>query len=56
MLAKPEKMEYTNAILLILTDTALREKIGADGRKFVEATYNYTVFKNKIESVYKNLK
>jgi len=56
MLAKPEKLEYSSAILLLLKDTALRGKIGLAGKEFVERGYNYTIFKDKIESVYKNLK
>ncbi|VAX23395.1 hypothetical protein MNBD_NITROSPINAE04-163, partial [hydrothermal vent metagenome] len=55
MLAKPEKLEYSSSILLLLNDTALREKIGAAGRQFVERGYNYTIFKDKIESVYQTL-
>ncbi len=55
-LAKPEKMEYSSAILILLKDAALRGKIGSAGKEFVERGYNYRIFKDKIESVYKNLK
>ncbi len=54
-LARPEKMEYSSAILLLLKNENLREKLGATGKKMVALNYNYELFRNKIEKVYKNL-
>ncbi|MDH5510248.1 MAG: glycosyltransferase [Nitrospinota bacterium] len=53
MLAKPEKMEYAAALVLLLGDKTLREEIGLSGRRFVEEYYNHASFKRKMESAYK---
>ncbi len=55
LLAKPKKMEYASGILLLLRDTALRRKIGENGRKLVDENYNYEVFKSKVASAYREL-
>ncbi len=52
ILAKPEKMEYASAILLLLKDEKLREKIGAAGRDLVVNNYNYRTFKDKVAKAY----
>jgi len=55
VLAKPEKMEYARAILLLLRNRDLREEIGGRGRRFVESNHNYEVFKAKVADVYREL-
>ncbi|MDH5638090.1 MAG: glycosyltransferase family 4 protein [Nitrospinota bacterium] len=52
MLAKPEKMEYASALVLLLRDKTLREKIGHYGQRFVEENYNHASFRRKMESAY----
>jgi len=55
VLARPEIMEYSSAILLLLKSEDLREKLGAAGKKMVALNYNYELFRNKIDKAYKNL-
>jgi len=52
MLAKPEKMEYAAALVLLLNDKPLREKLGRSGRRFVEENYNRASFRRKMKSAY----
>lgn len=55
VLAKPEKMEYARALLLLLKDKALRQRLGAAGKRFVEENYNYETFKAKVAAAYRDL-
>ncbi|MDH5477858.1 MAG: glycosyltransferase family 4 protein [Nitrospinota bacterium] len=52
VLARPEKVEYAAALVLLLEDKTLREKIGHSGRRFVEENYNPASFRRKMESAY----
>ena len=52
LLAKPEKMEYSAAILLLLKDESLSKELGLRGRLFVEKGFNHESFRKKMESAY----
>ncbi|MDH4183555.1 MAG: glycosyltransferase family 4 protein [Nitrospinota bacterium] len=52
LLAKPERMDYSAAILLLLNDKAMREEMGRRARLFVEEGFNHDSFRRKIESAY----
>ncbi|MBI5814121.1 MAG: glycosyltransferase family 4 protein [Nitrospinae bacterium] len=52
VLARPEKVEYASAILLLLKSKELREEIGGRGKEFVERNFNYDVFKRKTAEAY----
>ncbi len=54
-LAKPEKVDYAAAILLLLKDNVMRKTLGEAGKSFVEKSYNYEVFKGKIDTAYRSL-
>ena len=53
MLAKPERMAYSAAILLLLKDTERRTELGRRGREFVEAGFNHETFRRKVEDAYR---
>jgi glycosyltransferase involved in cell wall biosynthesis len=55
VLAKPEKMAYSEGILLLFRDKELRERIGGRGKDFVEKNFNREMFDKKIASAYENL-
>lgn len=55
VLAPPEKMEYASAVLLLLKDRTLRERLGAAGRRLVDENYNYDGFKNKVAAAYRDI-
>ncbi|MGK7344947.1 MAG: glycosyltransferase family 4 protein [Candidatus Nitrospinota bacterium M3_3B_026] len=52
VLAKPEKMEYARAVLLLLKDRTLRERLGAAGKRLVDENYNYDRFRDKVAAAY----
>lgn len=55
ILAKPEKMAYSEGILLLLKEKGLRERLGGRGKDFVEKNFNREMFDKKIASAYENL-
>ena len=55
VLAKPEKVDYASAVLLLLKDEKLQKRLGEAGKSFVEKSYNYEAFKRKIDTVYRSL-
>lgn len=56
VLAKPEKMAYSDGILLLLKNKELRERLGGRGKGFVEKNFNREIFDKKIASAYANLR
>ncbi|MBF0291617.1 MAG: glycosyltransferase [Nitrospinae bacterium] len=56
VLAKPEKLAYSEGILLLLKDKELRERLGGRGKDFVEKNFNRQMFDKKIASAYENLR
>lgn len=56
VLAKPEKMAYSEGILLLLKDREQRERLGGRGKGFVEKNFNRETFDKKIASAYENLR
>jgi glycosyltransferase involved in cell wall biosynthesis len=56
VLAKPEKMAYSEGILLLFKDKQLRERIGGRGKDFVEENFNREIFDRKIASAYETLR
>ncbi len=56
VLAKPEKMAYSEGILLLLKDKGLRERLGGCGKDFVEKNFNREMFDKKMASAYENLR
>jgi glycosyltransferase involved in cell wall biosynthesis len=52
MLAKPDRLAFSAAILLLLGDTGRRRELGLRGRLFVEERYNQETFKRKVEAAY----
>ena len=55
VLAKPEKLAYSEGILLLLKNKELRERLGGRGKDFVEKNFNREMFDKKIASAYENL-
>jgi len=56
LLAKPEKMAYSEGILLLFRDKELCERIGGRGKDFVEKNFNREMFDKKIASAYETLR
>ncbi|MBF0170280.1 MAG: glycosyltransferase [Nitrospinae bacterium] len=52
-LAPPEKVAFTDALLLLLKDRELRDSLGAAGRRLVEERYNRPIFTEKIDRLYR---
>ncbi|MBI4667146.1 MAG: glycosyltransferase family 4 protein [Nitrospinae bacterium] len=56
MLARPEKMEFARAILLLLNDKGLRRALGDRGREYVRSNFSYASFRKKLEEAYKHIR
>jgi glycosyltransferase involved in cell wall biosynthesis len=52
LLVKPDRNKLANAILTLLSDKTLREKMGRSGREFVSKTYSWDVCAQKMLKVY----
>jgi glycosyltransferase involved in cell wall biosynthesis len=52
LLVKPDSNKLANAILTLLSDKSLREKMGRSGREFVRKTYSWDVCAQKMLNVY----
>jgi glycosyltransferase involved in cell wall biosynthesis len=52
LLVKPNSYELANAILTLLSDKPLREKMGRSGREFVSKTFSWDVCAQKMFQVY----
>ena len=55
VLAKPEKIAFADACLLLLNDTPRRETIGSAGAKFVQENFNYEIFTTKLKQAYESV-
>ena len=55
LLAGAEKTQFSSAILLLLKGKSLRDSLGAAGKRFVEANYNFASFRYKIDRVYRDV-
>ncbi len=54
-LAKPEKVAFSEAILLLLGDKKKRVELGLRGQKFVRENYNREIFAEKLKQAYAHL-
>jgi glycosyltransferase involved in cell wall biosynthesis len=52
LLVKPDSYELADAILTLLSDKPLREKMGRSGREFVSGTFSWDVCAQKMFQVY----
>jgi glycosyltransferase involved in cell wall biosynthesis len=52
LLVKPNSLELADAILKLLADRALREKMGTRGRNFVSETFSWNICAQKMLKVY----
>ena len=55
LLVKPDSQELANAILKLLSDKALREKMGQAGREFVSKHFSWEICAEKMLQVYKEV-
>ena len=55
VLAKPEKMAFADACLLLLNDAARRDAIGGAGQEFVQSNFNYEIFTAKLKQAYESV-
>ena len=55
VLAKPEKMAFADACLLLLSDADQRKSLGAAGQEFVQSNFNYEIFKTKLKQAYESV-
>jgi glycosyltransferase involved in cell wall biosynthesis len=52
LLVKPDSYELANAILSLLSDKSLREKMGRSGREFVSKKFSWDICAQKMFQVY----
>ena len=52
LLVKPDSYELANAILALLSDKSLREKMGRSGREFVSKNFSWDICAQKMFQVY----
>jgi glycosyltransferase involved in cell wall biosynthesis len=52
LLVKPDSYELANAILSLLSDKSLREKMGRSGREFVSKNFSWDICAQKMLQVY----
>ncbi|MEX0886986.1 MAG: glycosyltransferase family 4 protein [Phycisphaeraceae bacterium] len=52
MLAPPEADAFAAALTRLLGDRALREQLGAAGRRFVEANHTYAAHRQRVDQLY----
>jgi len=52
LLVKPDSYELANAILHLLSDTSLREKMGRSGREFVSKNFSWDICAQNMLQVY----
>lgn len=56
LLTKPDSLELSNALLKLLSDRALREKMGEKGRDFVVDHFSWDICAKKMLRVYREAK
>jgi glycosyltransferase involved in cell wall biosynthesis len=52
LLIKPDSGELANAILHLLSDSTLREKMGRNGREFVRKNFSWDICAKRMFQVY----
>jgi glycosyltransferase involved in cell wall biosynthesis len=52
LLVKPDSYELANAILSLLSDNSLREKMGRSGREFVSKNFSWEICAQKMLQIY----
>jgi glycosyltransferase involved in cell wall biosynthesis len=52
LLVKPDSYELANAILQLLSDRSLREKMGRSGREFVSKNFSWKICAQKMSQIY----
>ncbi|MFX0080042.1 MAG: glycosyltransferase, partial [Candidatus Hermodarchaeota archaeon] len=52
LLVKPDSYELANAILNLLSNRSLREKMGRCGRKFVSENFSWDICARKMFQIY----
>jgi len=56
LLTKPDSLELSNALLKILSDRSLRERMGGKGREFVTDNFSWDICARKMLQVYREAK
>ena len=52
LVVKPDSYELANAILSLLSDKSLREKMGCSGREFVSKNFSWDICAQKMSQIY----
>jgi len=56
LLTKPDSLELSNALLRLLSDRSLRERMGGKGREFVADNFSWDICARKMLQVYREAK
>jgi glycosyltransferase involved in cell wall biosynthesis len=56
LLTKPDSLELSNALLKLLSDRSLRERMGGKGREFVTSNFSWDICAGKMLQVYREAK
>lgn len=55
VLVKPDPESFANGASLLISDAALRDRLGANGRRLIDEQYNFIEFKKKLDFCCKDL-
>jgi len=55
MLAEPEKDDFAEAMLNLLSDERLRERMSINAKDFIQREHSYSTFRERVHSLYKHL-